>query len=97
MITEGSFPREIHNEKGWRRFYEEHIIKKDDTELLEWLESSTGYCLVSDDNGHWACVCDGIQNVPMGEDTEDIATSFWIEKDKWKNTIREAILSAMEE
>lgn len=68
-----------------------------DTERLDWLEKEFGCALVNDDNGHWACVCDGIQNVPSGEGAEDISTSFWIEKDKWRNSAREAIDAKMAE
>lgn len=67
-----------------------------DEELLNWLESNDGYALVSDDNGHWACVCDGMQNCPMDEEPEDISISFFIEKEQWKDSIRAAIVDAME-
>jgi hypothetical protein len=67
-----------------------------DTGLLNWLENASGYALISDDNGHWACTGDGIQNAPLDSDTFDVATSFWIEKALWKPTIREAILVAIE-
>jgi len=61
-----------------------------DTERLDWLEEQDCYSLVSDDGGRWACVVDGMQSVPE-EDAGDIATSFFIEKDEWKDSIREAI------
>lgn len=63
-----------------------------DTELLNAIENMHGYSLVSDDNGHWALVCDGIQNVPMSDDPEDIQTTFWIEAHCFKPSVREAIL-----
>ena len=66
-----------------------------DTERLNWLEKNAGYALVSDDNGHWACVVDGMQNCPMDDGTCDISTTFFIEKRDWYNTPREAIDSAM--
>jgi len=47
--------------------------------------------LIDDDNGHVALVFDGAQNVPMGDDPEDIATTFFIEKDKWRSNLRSAI------
>ncbi len=71
-----------------------------DTELLDWLENNGyGYALVSDDAGRWACICDGVQDVSltMEEEAFDCATSFWIEKARWKSSTREAILDAMKE
>jgi len=64
-----------------------------DTERLDWLEKQDGYALISDDGGRWVCTCEGMQNIPE-EEASDIVTTFFIEKDKWKNTIREAIDSA---
>lgn len=73
-------------------------MSKTDSELLDWLENNAeGYALVSDDNGHWACVCDGIQNMVFDDKATDMETFFWIEKDKWCNSVREAILSAIDE
>jgi hypothetical protein len=57
---------------------------------LDWLEK-TQYALISDDNGHWACVSDGMQNCPVDENTCDINTMFFIEKNRWHDTIRGAI------
>lgn len=68
-----------------------------DTERLNWLEEHDAYSLICDDNRHWACVSDGMQNVPMDDKTCDIHTTFFIEKDRWKNSIREAIDYAMKE
>ncbi|MFA5025654.1 MAG: hypothetical protein WC503_04065 [Candidatus Shapirobacteria bacterium] len=72
-----------------------------DTELLDWLEGITheGYCLaiLFDDNGHWAVVFNGWQNVPEQDEPCDITTSFYVEADKWYPTLREAILAAMTE
>lgn len=62
-----------------------------DTERLNWLEKNNAFSLVNDDNGHWACVADGMQNVPMDESACDIQTTFFIEKDLWQDSIREAI------
>ena len=61
-----------------------------DTERLDWLEKQDCYSLISDDGGRWACVCDGMQNVPE-TDPGDIVTSFFIAGYEWKGTIREAI------
>ena len=68
---------------------------KTDTELLNWLEDHQGYGLISDDNGHWACVCDGTQSLPIGSGPQNVDTAFWIEKKNWKKTIRKAIESAI--
>jgi hypothetical protein len=68
-----------------------------DTERLNWLEANDAYSLINDDNGHWACVSDGMQNVPMDTEACDIQTTFFIEKDQWQNTIREAIDFAIKE
>ena len=55
-----------------------------------------GYCpaLIYDDNGHWAMVTDGTQNVPMGPDPQDICTSFWVEAKDWYDTPMLAICMA---
>lgn len=65
-----------------------------DTERLDWFEHQDGGALVSDDAGHWVVVFTGIQNVPMNP-PEDIQTTFWIKKDEWCKTVREAIDKAM--
>jgi hypothetical protein len=66
-----------------------------DTERLDWMEkmADEGLCpaIVNDDNGHWAMVFDGTQNVPEGDGPQDIATSFWVKADQWKPTFREAM------
>lgn len=69
-------------------------IGKENAEILNWLQDHQGYALVSDDGGHWACVCDGVQSVPE-KFPDDIHAVFWIEKHKWKNSISEAIQEAM--
>jgi hypothetical protein len=60
--------------------------------------SKIGYApnLLNDDNGHWAISCDGFQNVPKGDDPEDISTTIFVGTDKWKNSIKEALLYWME-
>jgi len=69
-----------------------------DTRLLDWLEqaASDGSCpaLICDDNGHWAVAFDGMQNVPEGDDAQDIVTSFFIEKDGWFEDVRTALRAA---
>ena len=62
-----------------------------DKERIDWLEGQYGFALISDDNRHWACVSDGTQNVPIGDDAQDIASTYFIEKHQWKSSIREAI------
>lgn len=63
-----------------------------DTDLLDFLESCEGAALVSDDAGHWAVTGDGMQDVP-DDPPQDISTCFFIEKDQWRPSIREAILA----
>jgi len=67
-----------------------------DTERLDWLEGQQGSALVSDDDKHWAVVTDGIQNVPSNS-PEDISSSFWIGKEDWCGSVREAIDRGMKE
>lgn len=70
-----------------------------DTERINWLETITknGACpaLVNDDNGHWAVVFDGIQSVSHGQKPMDVSTTFFIKAKDWKNTIRQAIDTAI--
>ena len=47
--------------------------------------------LVFDDNGHWALAGGGWQTVPMGENPEDVMTTFIIEASKWADSASEAI------
>jgi hypothetical protein len=58
-----------------------------------------GYCpnLLNDDNGHWALVFDGFQQVPEGKEPQDIETSFFVIKEFWKPTIQEAIEYSLKE
>ena len=65
-----------------------------DTERLDWLEKHQGFAVVSDDFGHWACVCNGMQNVPE-KTPADIQTTFYIERREWEKTIRKAIDAAV--
>lgn len=66
-------------------------------ELIEWVEEKFGMSIVSDDDGRWACTTDGFQNVPESDGAFDLSTSFFIKKDQFRNSIREAIELAMEE
>ena len=61
-----------------------------DTERINWLQKQQGFALVSDDFGHWAVVGSGFQNVPR-KAPADISTTFFIEKNEWRKTIRQAI------
>jgi hypothetical protein len=47
-------------------------------------------CLMYDDNGHFAISADGFQTV-VDNETDDVSMSVFIEKDNWKNSIREAL------
>ena len=60
--------------------------------------SHHGYCpaLLNDDNGHWAVTFDGFQAVPNGDDPDDIETTFFVEAADWKDSIREALIHALE-
>ena len=80
-----------------RDWFESVLDCHPDTERLDRLEKAFGFALISDDNGHFACVSDGFQACPVGDDPEDMQTTFWVEKDQWHDTIREAIDAAMEE
>lgn len=59
--------------------------------------SKNGTCpnLLNDDAGRWAVCFDGFQTVPS-EETTDINTSFFVEKDKWKDSPTEALIYALE-
>jgi hypothetical protein len=64
-----------------------------DTELLNWLEQhAVGFGVVSDDNGHWAVVEDGMQSLPDGPDPQFISTSFLIEADQYRLPALTAVL-----
>jgi hypothetical protein len=68
-----------------------------DTERIDWLEKQFGCGLINDDNGHWAVSGSGTQNVPSGDDPEDIASTFFVDASEWKPTVREAIDAAYAE
>ncbi|MFA5299688.1 MAG: hypothetical protein WC389_16005 [Lutibacter sp.] len=52
--------------------------------------------LLNDDNGHWAVSGDGFQNLPEGDEPEDISTTIFVEAKSWKDSIKEALLYWME-
>jgi len=53
--------------------------------------------LVNDDNGHWAVKFDGFQNVPKGNEPDDISTTCFIEAKDWKDSIYEALVWSLSE
>jgi hypothetical protein len=55
--------------------------------------SKLGWCpsLLYDDNGHWAISTTGFQNVPEGDDPEDIEIFNIVKKEQWENSPREAL------
>lgn len=67
-----------------------------DSKRLTWLQQQQGFALVSDDQGHWAVVCDGMQNLPLNP-PDDVQTTFFIEKHQWRKNIRRALDAAMKE
>lgn len=70
----------------------------DDAQRIDWLENNQGKALVSSDFGHWAVVEEGMQSIPVDiHEPSDMSTTFFIEKDQWKKTVREAIDHAMKE
>ena len=72
--------------------------KMNDTERLNWLEKQDGGALISDDMGHWAFASDGIQNLPSPDDKYfDLATTHFVEKHAFRDSIREAIDHAIKQ
>jgi len=68
-----------------------------DKKLIDWLEKGHGYGLISDNNGHWTvCGC-GFQDILDNNSSENIQTTFIVFEGEWKNSIREAIIAAIEE
>ena len=66
-----------------------------DTMRIDFL-SASGMAVVSDDRGNWTCTVEGTQNVPHPAPA-DVMTTFFISKDEWKPSIREAIDAAIVE
>lgn len=58
-----------------------------------------GYCpnLLNDDDGRWAVAFDGFQDVVMGDEAQDINTSFFVESKQWHSNIRQALIIALSE
>lgn len=59
----------------------------------------TGSCpnLLNDDDGRWALVFDGFQDLVIGDKAQDINTSFFVEARYWKDTIKEAVIYSLTE
>lgn len=59
---------------------------------LEWLVEH-GDCpgIINDDDGHWAVSGTGTQDVVFEYGPQSIHTSFFVKKEEWRDTIREAI------
>lgn len=61
--------------------------------------SLSGFCpsIISNDNGQWAVVFDGVQFSAVSEFPEDAIASYYIDKKYWKPTVREALVFAISE
>lgn len=76
-----------------------------DTELLDWFETQDGASLVSDDNGRWAVALTGTASIEDIEEPKRFITDgpinwegvAWVERDQWKDSVRQALESAKEE
>lgn len=83
----------LHN--AWPQIRDALEAMSEDAERLNWLEqqAAQGRCpaIINDDNGHWAYSEDGMQQVPYGDDSQDIVTSFFVTAADWKPTLRAAI------
>lgn len=47
--------------------------------------------LLYDDDGHFALTSDGSQSMSLTESPHDMDMVFWVKKEQWKDTIREAL------
>jgi hypothetical protein len=70
--------------KSWRNSLSVEFILEELSKLGE------APSLLYDDEGHWAVSGEGFQNVVIG-DPIDVHMNIFVEKDMWKDTIREAI------
>ena len=69
-----------------------------DSKLLELLSQCDGCALISDDFGNWAVSDGGMQSIPEHPGTpSDISTTFFIEAHEWRPSIREALLTLVDE
>lgn len=70
-----------------------------DTEIIDWLEEKgNGIGLVNDDEGAWAVAGTGSQNIrsTAGVQPAPLMTTYFIEPEWFKPTVREAVAYAME-
>lgn len=85
------------------KIYPNYSTNMDDAwKVVEHL-TNKGYCpgLLFDDNGHWTLALEGAQSIAVGDDTVDVSTAFFIEKNLWCDTAplaicRAALLAVME-
>lgn len=72
-----------------------------DTELLDGLIKLAAVggspAVINDDNGHWAVSEEGYQTISVGKEPKDCQTTFFIAADKWKDSIREAVNTYLDE
>lgn len=75
-------------------WYTEHIVAA--WSVVEH-EVENGACpaLLYDDNGHWALSQCGAQTLSIGDDPQDIATTFIVEAEMWSDTPALAICKAL--
>lgn len=52
--------------------------------------------LLNDSNGHWAITFNGFSSVPKGDEPENTYLTFFVEEDRWKETIHQAMIYALE-
>ena len=88
-------PERFKHELDPRHRWSPSIDIKAAWQVVEWLVDK-GYCpgLLYDDNGHWALALEGMQDVPIGPDPQDIATSFFVDSIMWADTAPLAICKA---
>jgi len=65
------------------------VLEKDEARVNH-METLEGAALLSDDAGHWAVSGTGVQNVP-DDPPQDISTSFFVSRDEWSKSVREAL------
>lgn len=70
--------------------------------LKQYLNSlpNRGGCpaLLNDDFGHWAVVFEGYQSLPKKPGKpDDIDTRFWVRKQQWRKSPREALIYALKD
>ena len=73
------------------RAFRDALACKTDTKRLDHLASRFGCGVMNDDNGHWAFVGAGWQNVPMGRKPEDMQITLCIDAADWQDSLRGVI------